>query len=255
MRRTTKKIVFGIAWNLLFLAVAAAVYLIWLKPVPTCFDNQRNQGEQETDCGGPCVSCEMKNLQPLNVFEAPRAYSLSSGRAVLSGQVANPNAGFGADPFSYEFVISDGSGKVRERLPGVDKIFPFETRVILSFAATTPFSEIGNVTLVARDPSWKASRDITRPSLQVLSGAATKFEGDSARVEGVVRNLGSERVGKIRVFAMLVDRSGNYLFPAQTVVSSIPPFGDAPFIVTFPSDPALAFSADSGGTRIFVQAE
>lgn len=255
MHRTAKKIVFGIAWNLLFLAVAVAVYLIWFKPVPTCFDSRRNQGEQETDCGGPCVSCEMKNLQSLNVFEAPRAYSLSSGRAVLFGQVANPNAGFGADPFTYEFVVSDLSGKVRERLPGSDKVFPFETRIVLSFSATTPFVEIGSVALVARNPSWKSSRDITRPSLQVLSGTRTRFEGDSARVEGTVRNLGSERVDKVRIFAMLVDRSGNYLFPAQTVVSLVPPFGDAPFVVTFPADPMLSFSTDPQGTRVFIQAE
>jgi hypothetical protein len=83
----------------------------------------------------------------------------------------------------------------------------------------------------------------------------TKFEGDSVRVEGVVRNLRSERVGKIRVFAMLVDRSGNYLLPAQTVVSLIPPFGDAPFVVTFPADPMLVLSTDPEGTRVFVQAE
>jgi len=30
------------------------------KPVPDCFDNIQNQGEQGIDCGGPCVPCPGK---------------------------------------------------------------------------------------------------------------------------------------------------------------------------------------------------
>ncbi len=32
---------------------------------PTCFDSIRNQGEDQTDCGGPCISCEdaLKNIK------------------------------------------------------------------------------------------------------------------------------------------------------------------------------------------------
>ncbi|MDO8624296.1 MAG: hypothetical protein Q7R54_02985 [bacterium] len=255
MSRSTKKILYGIFWNGLVLLAIVAIYFVWFKPAPSCTDSVRNQNETGVDCGGSCVSCAAKQLSPLEVFEEPRAFSLTSGRTVLMGQVANPNATFGADQFSYEFVIYDRVGAVAERITGTGRLYPFETRYMSAFSVETAAAKIGTVSLEVSAPRWRPAGEMPRPDLQVLSGLSTTLAAGAVRVSGIVRNQGDMYVAKVRVIAILVDHSGNDLFPAQTVVSGLQGFRELPFAVQFPPDEGIAAAVDLSATRVIIQPE
>lgn len=255
MSRSAKKILYGIFWNGLVVLFLVAAYFIWFKPAQSCTDGVRNQNEQGVDCGGSCISCEEKRVLPLDVFEQPRAFSLSSGRTVVMGQIANPNASFGVEEVSYQFVVRDSAGEIIERLPGATRLYPFETRYITSFAVASPSAKIGEVSLEVGKPRWRPAGEMPRPDVQVLSGATSTIEGGAIRVSGVVKNQGDVSAEKVRIIAVLVDHSGNDLFPAQTVVSGLRGFRELPFAVQFPPDEWLSVAADLAATRIIPQSE
>jgi len=55
-------------------------------PVPDCFDGQLNQGEIETDCGGPCPACQPKLTAKVNGMNWESAGSVTSqinGNSIL----------------------------------------------------------------------------------------------------------------------------------------------------------------------------
>ena len=255
MSRTAKKILYGLVWNGLALLVLVLVYLVWFRPSVSCTDGARNGGEEAVDCGGPCVSCELTNLELLNVFEEPRVFPLASGRAAIWGQVSNPNIQFGADSFSYEFVVRDRTGAVLERIPGVSRIYPFETRSLIAVSSEALARDVAEVELVTSDPAWRSARELPPPSLQVLSDFTMTVAGQSIRVSGSVRNQGGEHVQKVRIIAVLVDRTGTDLLPGQTVVSDLGGFRDLPFVVQLPADAVTALRLDPEATRVVAQAE
>ena len=255
MSRSTKKILYGVFWNGLVVVILLVVYVVWFRPAPSCTDGVRNQNETGIDCGGSCILCAAKQLSSLEVFEEPRAFSLTSGRTVLMGQVANPNATFGADQFSYEFVVYGAAGAVAERIAGVSRLYPFETRYVSAFSVETASAKIGTVSLEVSAPRWRLAGEMPRPNLQGLSGLSTTLAAGAVRVFGTVRNQGDAYVAKVRVVAMLVDRSGNDLFPAQTVVSGLQGFRELPFVVQFPPDEGIAAAVDLSATRVIIQPE
>jgi len=63
--RTQKQIVVGLATTLVILALVFMGKNIF-KPKPTCSDNKQNQNEDAVDCGGPCLACDLKDLEPLS---------------------------------------------------------------------------------------------------------------------------------------------------------------------------------------------
>jgi hypothetical protein len=55
-------------------------------PVPDCFDGLLNQGEIETDCGGPCPPCASKleaNVNGMNWVSAGSVTTQINGSAIL----------------------------------------------------------------------------------------------------------------------------------------------------------------------------
>jgi hypothetical protein len=98
IQRTRKRISVVLIVSLFLGGVGTWIYLA-VRPVPTCFDGKTNQGEEKTDCGGPCPSCAV-------VYEAPPEDFVVRESAVLPGgqpgtydvlaRVQNPNDELGA---------------------------------------------------------------------------------------------------------------------------------------------------------------
>jgi len=63
------------------------------KPIPDCYDNIQNQGEQGVDCGGPCVPCPGKMMatidgQPWETI-GPITSSVLNNSIFISGSSSN----------------------------------------------------------------------------------------------------------------------------------------------------------------------
>jgi len=252
MSRSAKKLAYGILWNILLAAVILAVYLVAVRPTPSCTDGVRNQGEEGTDCGGPCGTCTASNLVPIRAIRDAELFTTSAGKVTLFATVLNPNTGYGAAEFPYEFTVFDAKGNVLERLPGTDTLFASETRHLVSGAVETPAAKIAGVTLTLGTPQWKPRNELLRPDISVQSGTRTSVEESAVFVRGTVKNQSTTAAGSVRIVALLLDRSGSELFVSQTVLSRLAGGAETAFVVQFPADASIAARVDTDATRLTV---
>ena len=143
-------------------SAAAGIVLFFfgsrLIPAPGCFDNRRNQGEIQVDCGGPrCGSCELKNAKPLGVFWA-RATRAAPELYDASALVENPNETLSSARLEYVFTFFDDTGIVAQRT-GATFFYPQERLVIV-------------------EPGLRAARDPLRVEFQV-SGVSWRSGGET----------------------------------------------------------------------------
>src|SRR3989344_1458963 len=97
--RFGKQVLYGAIYIAIIGGIIAGFYF-YFREAPTCFDNRKNQGEQEVDCGGPCESCEIGKLKEIEVENA-QAIFVAENLVSLSAEVTNPNSLFGAEALHY----------------------------------------------------------------------------------------------------------------------------------------------------------
>jgi hypothetical protein len=115
---------------LLFLSLCGyGFYIGVLKPKPNCFDKIQNQGEAEIDCGGPCQSCEINHLKPLE-FSQTGNYVVQNNKYFLYTRVLNTNKDYGAKTFKYTFTVTLEDGNT-QTLQGIDYILPSSGKYVL----------------------------------------------------------------------------------------------------------------------------
>lgn len=125
-------------------------------PVPSCTDGRKNQGEVDTDCGGPCASCELRNPKSLTIFwvrVAPAGANLHDAVAL----VENKNEFLASAKIEYEFNLYDRLGAVA-RKTGTSFIYPQERLYII-------------------EPSLGTTREPTRIDFKVTRIEWQKHEG------------------------------------------------------------------------------
>lgn len=101
---------------ILVIFIGAMIFAVIFRALPekTCFDNRRNQGEEGVDCGGPCVSCALKNPKPLTVFWTK---AIAAGNHVydVAAQIENPNIEVAPVKIIYDIVLADRFGEIARK--------------------------------------------------------------------------------------------------------------------------------------------
>ncbi len=250
MNRRFKKFLYGIFYLCLFGLILFSFYKSVFAPAPTCFDKKQNQGENGTDCGGPCGSCDVLNLEPIKVLGEARVFGLDSGKAVIAAEIKNPNANFGAS-FSYNFKIYGNKGNLLEMKQGKESIFQSEDKFIFEPDIATGFQNISKAQIEISEPEWFSARNLTRPDLEIAD-ISTINDVNGIKVGGVIKNKGAFAAHDLRVVAFVLNKRGFEIFASKTVVSDIQSFSNKTFVINFPADAGLAQKVDSDATEIFV---
>ena len=123
--------------GILFLITGGIVFWFGknLIPMASCTDGRKNQGEVDTDCGGPCASCELRNPKPLTIFwtrVAPAGANLYDAVAL----VENKNEFLASAKIEYEFNLYDRLGAVA-RKTGTSFMYPQERLYIIEPSLST----------------------------------------------------------------------------------------------------------------------
>ncbi len=115
----------SIVGTILFIAaMVSAWFLFRAYFTPTCFDNRKNGGEADVDCGGSCISCEVKHAKPVAIFWA-RGVAVRENLYDAVAYAENPNEVVSSSRVEYEFILSDGKGEIARR-SGTGYLFPQE---------------------------------------------------------------------------------------------------------------------------------
>jgi len=105
------------------------VYLSFL-PKPTCYDNIKNQKEEDIDCGGPCLPCYLKKGTNLSLVSQPVVFLRSDKKVDVLFKIKNILEDWGAKNFSYKLVFVSKDGQEKSYIFN-GFILPHEIRVFL----------------------------------------------------------------------------------------------------------------------------
>lgn len=196
---------------LIIIAIAFAIYFFYFREAPTCSDNIQNQKEEGIDCGGPCQTCEIKNLKNIEILWM-KALPTQSQNYDLLARVVNKNQNHGSQLVKYEFQIFDLNDKLIGSRAGQTFILPRQEKYITELKV--PASEsVGKVRLNISQVEWEKIKDYEPPELEILE---KKYEVKKeypifAEATGVVHNSSRKAYEKIRVYTVLFSSDGNPL--------------------------------------------
>ncbi len=197
----------------LIAALPLAITVFWgaskLIPAPSCFDNQKNQGELGIDCGGPCEPCELKNPAGIKVFWARSVWVRDTLNAAALTE--NPNEFAGGEQVLYEFTFFDERGLVARRI-GETFILPRE-RVHIIESGISASREPTRVEFRITSVKWRLP-DSSSPSLVVKRRDYKTVEENGRReslVEAEIENRSSLNLREVYVSFVVLGKDGNVL--------------------------------------------
>lgn len=252
-RRLLKQIIYLSGYLAAIFLVLFVIYLIWLKPAPSCFDAVQNQGETGVDCGGPCASCEIGTLAPFKVSWV-KNFPVG-GRSVIIAEIKNPNLVWGADNFSYTFDVYDISDNKIYTLTKSSFIYAGEIKYLVEPNVGVDPKKIGNVKVSFSNINWKSQEGFLRPETQTRE---IKTEQSlPIKISGLVLNNNSYSLSKLNVLGFLYNQKGNLVSASKTELGGTPAFEEEQFQITFPAAIFIGgatSSIDFSKTQIYVEA-
>jgi len=88
--RAFRKFIIITGTIIIFLFILGTIFYFVFKPNESCFDGIQNQNETDIDCGGDCVSCEVKELEDIVVVDGPK-FLKQGGKYFIYQKVLNSN--------------------------------------------------------------------------------------------------------------------------------------------------------------------
>ncbi|MBI2075360.1 MAG: hypothetical protein HYT82_01675 [Candidatus Harrisonbacteria bacterium] len=250
--RIVKQFVYGTFYLLVFALIGGSVYFAYVKPAPTCMDNIQNQREEEVDCGGPCVPCAIKKLQPIKILPV-QLFEAGEGLTTAFVEFQNPNLQYGASYALATLTFYDEESKPIYTTSGDTFIYAGAVRSIVTPAIPAPLRAVARSELALTDIRWQSATEFPRPNLD-LREIITRREGKNAVVEGVVQNKNAYGFNEVYVGALAVTKTGLFANASRTVLSDLQPFEERFFKIVIPILPAEFEAIDLGRTRVFVDA-
>ena len=241
MSRLFKQIIYG----LFYLAVTAGIgyggYLVYLETAPTCFDSRLNQKEEEVDCGGPCESCLIRHLQPI---QARVEYFGIGGNTSAILTFINPNLEYGAESFDYSVAfLGAGRGEIFS-LNKSSFIYPAEAQkiVVEPNLKFDPRLVSGEPAVVISNIIWRPLTELNEPKFQFRQ-QKTEVSGSGVTVSGLLSNREgltfSRATVNLLVFRQFPDETTDLVGASKTVLQNLQPFEERSFRIVVPLDVSL----------------
>ncbi len=241
---------------LLFVFIGYMIFYL-LTPSDTCFDNKKNQKEQEVDCGGPCTPCKINYVgKDLVIME--KAF-VPGGNNTYDAvvKISNPNDSIGAASFHYVVTLKDEAGAVLSLREGDSYVLPADLKYITQLGLNLS-NGVGvrptQLDFLITNVEWRQLRAAEKPQLSIYNrkfGPAASGIGSEA--EGLIRNESSNDFKKIDIVVILRDEKGSIVGVNTTQKDNVRSKEERDFILTWPyAFPAAVRSMEvDGQTNIF----
>lgn len=208
----------------LIVTVPLAVFGFWFVakslPESSCFDNRKNQGELETDCGGPCAPCELKNPKPVTLFWA-RVVPVRENSYDAVALIQNPNLVLSSAEVQYEFTIFDGFTPVATRrgttfLFAQERTYVVESNIRTAREPTQVEFKITNIAWQFRQEQ-KPNLVVERRDYRVEQAEERK----QSMVEAKILNRTVFDFKEVEVRAVILDEQENLLGSNRTIIEEM----------------------------------
>ncbi|MEK7554999.1 MAG: hypothetical protein AAB518_03395 [Patescibacteria group bacterium] len=240
--RFLKQFIYGT----LFLAVIAGIAwlgFLGIRGGASCFDGRKSGNETGVDCGGSCVSCEIKDLKPI---ESPRIVTFDTGGGRISAMIEfrNSNVRFGADPFSYSIVFI-GTGGPIATTTRQSFIYPGEVKFIVQSDVAAP-AAFTRAKVETTNPFWHPAEVFVRPHIVEREiEIELRSEDREAVISGFASNESPFELGEVVVHIAVTGSTGGTMGAARTVIDSLDAGEERFFKVVVPGISLPSISRDS----------
>jgi hypothetical protein len=236
-RRFQKQIIIASVYAIIWIFFIFIFWLLLKGPTPTCFDNKKNQGEIDIDCGGPCKACIKSLAQSINIIETGFVNTVY-GRADLYALVENPNQNFGVALLPYKFSVYDATGNLVVEKFGKTFILPQQKRYIIEQAV--PLKAPANeVKLIIDEPTWTELTNYETPNIGIKNRVYRQShpdEGGFMTLEGLIVNASSYDFDKVEVLAILRDQNQSVVAVGRSIHNTIRSGDERIFRIVWPSE-------------------
>jgi len=236
--RIGKQAVYGTIYLLFFFLIVFLIYLAFFRPAPTCFDGRQNQGETGIDCGGPCASCEIKTLSPVEPNWIK--YFSNDNQTVIAAEIKNPNPKWAADSFSYIFDVYGENGAKLKTLTKNSFIYAGEIKYLVE-VPDVDFKNITSVKISFSNINWVTADEFTKPTVQAREIKTEPASQDPNRVtvSGFIANNNAFPLSKVRIIGFLFNSGGLQISASKTELENIAAFKEELFKLNFPKNISL----------------
>lgn len=248
MPRTIKRFIIIAIYFLLFGSIFLFFYSLRDDSEPTCFDGKRNQGEKQTDCGGPCNACveDFSDAKDLTVIEKHFVPAVTGSYDVVL-RVKNPNPSYGSGSFDYTVSLHDASGGILGSRTGNGFILPTEEKYIVVpnvKAATKPAS----VKVAIKDQEWSRFTDYEKPKLRIYNKRYNPVSSGSAFSEafGLLRNESPFDFRDVQIYVILKDKGGAVVAAHKTEFNTLDAAEERDFRLLWPQSFVGDVDLDNG---------
>lgn len=227
-RRTFKQITIGAAY--LFLAALIGFLIYWAyRPDPSCSDGIKNQSEEEVDCGGPCLSCELMHIQDLQV-EWSRVLTGAAGLQDVVVRVKNPNLNHGSAAVPYVLYLYDQGGSAMESVTGETFVLPGQTKYLIWTQLDTGLEPIARVGMTFGDIEWQRPGIYQASQLTISQKRYEVLPSGQGRLQGLLANNTGFDFEKIDIDVLLLDSFYEPLAVNRTEVRTLATGGERDFV-------------------------
>ena len=234
MGRFLKHFFYGIFYLAIFAGIGYLVFLLFVKPPASCFDNIQNQNELGVDCGGPCAKvCLPSTIRPLTLSGEAQLFSANGLWSVLFWP-ENPNPDYAVTNFKYAVNIYDEAGLIIKTLSGESFLYASEIKYIDIPAINLGSSMPSRAEFQITDPVWIEAGKFSKPNLIVQSPSAS-ISGNNVEYRGRVVNRDTVPFGTIKVVAIFNDAMGNRAGVSETEIQNLAPGDSKDFTVLYPA--------------------
>lgn len=214
-----------------FALVLTGVYFSYFYSPSSCFDNEQNNGEAGTDCGGACVRICAFEVTPLKVVWA-ESFKVFPDQYNALAYIENKNKAAATPELRYTFRLYGQNGLITERTNTTiippDSVYPiFEGRI------KTNGEEVIRTEIELDDPELWLPATIGRG--QFVTQNFNLIGADlTPRLNVKVSNVELTEAKNVEVVATIFDASGNPLTASQTFVDIFAPRSDEDLVFTWP---------------------
>lgn len=229
MRRIFKQAVYG-AFFLTILSIFLIFLFVGFYRRATCFDGIQNQKEEGVDCGGPCISCQLKGLKI--AVENIRFFPVGDYRINSIARIRNPSVNYVAR-LDYEIRITNRFGLRAGAAQGITFILPTEIKYLLAPAISVAYRDISDVRLIIHKIDWQTQENERFPEI-AIENIKTTVDERHIETTGEVHHRSAGVVRRLLVAALFFNDGGNLIHFSTTRLDNIAPFSSRTFEIILP---------------------
>ncbi len=240
-KRLRKQVVVGAIVGVVFVLLVILLSML-IKPVATCSDGKKNQGEAGIDCGGSCSKQCVVAYDPEIKFV--KFFKVGQNSVDMVAEVSNKNYSLASDYIPYAFTLYDQAGQTLATKSGNFYILPGKSRFVIEqniFVSRDPVKvdfKLGNIkwndmaTLVPN----QNMQDINNIQLLNQDPAPQKDALGNPQLFSNIVNRSFYDFDLIEIDLVAYDVNNNIIADGQTFIRTVKANEKRVFSITWPKD-------------------